>query len=156
MIQLMEPCEKRPVRFMELFQFRDWRVKVYSIAYKRDFARSELVDSAKELALSVFPEFGQGNGRYGVGYLGVHDGRGENFVFADWWQDENELHHHVFTSPSESPEDLIEKTSSGVTACIWDLRVQCFERNAWVDKVLRNPAGPNLDAYLSTVLNEDA
>jgi hypothetical protein len=32
----------------------------------------------------------------GVGFLGVHGGRGADFVCIDWWAEENESHHHVY------------------------------------------------------------
>jgi hypothetical protein len=38
---------------------------------------------------------------YHLGFLGVHDGRTSNFVFLDYWAEENELHHHVFVSPAD-------------------------------------------------------
>ena len=47
-------------------------------------------------------------------------------------------------------------TATGPAACVWDLRVIGFERDAWLSKVLRNPSGPDIDAYLSERLNEDA
>ena len=31
-----------------------------------------------------------------------------------------------------------------------------FEREAWVETVLRNASGPDLDAYLRQKLNDDA
>ncbi|BBD09850.1 hypothetical protein [Desulfovibrio ferrophilus] len=149
---MSEPCELRPIRFMELLEFDGWRIKVYGIAYGREEPRSELMAAARVLARRAFPRPACEDGRYGVGYLGVHDGRGSNFVFTDWWADENELHHHVFISPSDDPEALEEFTATGVSACIWDMKVMCFERDTWVKKVLRNPDGPDLQAYLETGL----
>jgi hypothetical protein len=92
---------------------------------------------------------------YSVGFLGVHDGRTSNFVFVDWWADENELHHHVFISPTNEPAKLVDMTATGPAACVWDLRVIGFERDAWVETVLRNPAGANINAYLDRRLNEN-
>jgi hypothetical protein len=34
--------------------------------------------------------------------------------------------------------------------------VLSFERNAWVEAVLANPSGPDIDEYLASTLNEDA
>lgn len=153
MIRLKEPYKKRPIRFLELFQPSGWKLKVYGIAYNRELPRPELLEAAKNLAMEKLPQIS--DSIYGVGFLGVHDGRGVNFVFLDWWQDENELHHHVFTSPTEQPSRLKEVTHTGVSACVWDLRVICFERQAWVDQVLNNPEGPDIEGYLAYQLNED-
>ncbi|HYP00784.1 MAG TPA: hypothetical protein VER76_11385 [Pyrinomonadaceae bacterium] len=151
---LQEPYEARPVRFLEEWQHAGWRLKVYGIGYRRERPRAELVETAKRLARACLPEAGAG-GNYGVGYVGAHDGRAANFIFVDWWADENELHHHVFAAPSDELNDLPEITATGVSVCVWDLRVQCFEREAWLDAVLRNPNEHSLDDYLRRQLNED-
>jgi hypothetical protein len=155
MIKLQEPYQPRPIRFLELWQEAEWRLKVYGIAYQRPLPRPELLEAAKRVAR---PRLLSANGQrhYGVGFLGVHDGRGANFVFVDYWADENELHHHVYVSPADDPVALDYVTPTGLVACVWDLRVLGFERQAWVDTVLANPAGPDVEQYLLRRLNEDA
>ena len=156
MIELREPYEKRPIRFLEEWREEGWRLKVYGIAYRRGRPRVELIETAKRLARGKLPRPADGEGRYGVGFLGVHDGRGANFVFVAWWADENELHYHVWAGPSEEPQSLEYINEKGPAACVWDLRVVGFERDAWVAEVLAREAGPDVDAYLSRRLNEDA
>jgi hypothetical protein len=39
----------------------------------------------------------------GVGFLGVHGGRGADFVCIDWWAEENESHHHVYMASHNQP-----------------------------------------------------
>jgi hypothetical protein len=153
---IAEPCETRPIRFIELAEFSGWTIKVYGIAYQRPQPRPDVLTAAMDLAKAAFPQPPEAQGRYGVGFMGVHDGRGVNFVFCDWWADENELHHRVFVSPHDRPHNFEDMTATGPTACVWDLRVLCFERQAWLDKVLRNPRGPDINAYLETTLREDA
>ena len=157
MLELSEAYEERPIRFLELWAEAGWRVKVYGIAYRRAAPRAELLEAARRVArerlFALAPDKG---GRYGVGFVGAHDGRGVNFVFVDWWADENELHHHVYVSPPERPAELQETTATGLIACVWDLRVLAFEREAWLAEVLRNPSGPDLEGYLSRCLNENA
>lgn len=156
MIQLQEPYSPRPIRFMELWQESGWQIKIYGIAYDRELPRAELLDAAKNVARERLAQVPSDMSTYGVGFLGVHDGRGVNFVFLDWWAEENELHHHVYVSPKDRPSAFTYVTPSGLTACVWDLRVMCFERQAWLDSVLKNPHGPNLGMYLESRLNEDA
>jgi hypothetical protein len=153
MIKLAEPYEPRPIHCLDVWEHAGWRLKLYSIACNRPTARAALVDAAQAAARERLPQPAVTPDRYGVGFLGVHDGRGVNFVFVDWWADENELHHHVYISPVDQP-DRLEYRTSGSIACVWDLRVMAFERQAWIDTVLANPAGPDLDAYLARQLNE--
>jgi hypothetical protein len=93
--------------------------------------------------------------QYHLGFLGVHDGRTSKFVFLDFWADENELHHHVFVSPSAHPDQFTYVTPTGLSACVWDLRLPAFERDAWVAHVLQRSASPDFDGYLSATLNAD-
>ena len=152
----MQPYEPRPIRFLRLWEHAGWRLKVYGIACRRPAPRPELVQAAMRVAAERLDAIPSGLLHYSAGFLGIHDGRTANFVFLDWWAEENELHHHVYVSPTDRPADLRYETPSGLAACVWDLRVIEFERRAWIDAVLRNPAGPDLDAYLRATLNEDA
>ena len=38
-------------------------------------------------------------------------------------------------------------------ACVWDLAVIGFEREAWLEAVLSNPRGPDVEAYLARRLS---
>ncbi|HEX8128556.1 MAG TPA: hypothetical protein VF527_05590 [Pyrinomonadaceae bacterium] len=151
---LREPYEPRPIRFLEEWAIDGWRLKVYGIAYRRAQPRAELIETARHVARESLPAAHTG-GNYGVGYVGIHDGRGANFIFVDWWADENELHHRVYAAPSQELKDLPEITATGLSVCVWDLRVQCFEREAWLETVLRNPRGADWEDYLRRRLNED-
>jgi hypothetical protein len=152
----MTPYALRPIRFLELWQPDTWRLKVYGIAYERAAPRAELIDAGKRIAERTLTNLADATDHYSVGFLGIHDGRTSNFVFIDWWAEVNELYHRVFVSPTDESANLIETTATGPTACVWDLRVISFERDAWLETVLRNPAGPNFDEYLLRRLNEDA
>ena len=127
------------------------------IAYGRELLRDELVEAARQVAREQLTASTDGVGHYcGVGFLGIHDGRGETLVFVDYWANENELNHHVYVSPSEDPTSLEYVTLPGLIACAWDLRILSFERGAWVEAVLAKHAGPDVGAYLARTLNEDA
>jgi hypothetical protein len=155
-LNLQEAYDVRPIRFLELWRESGWTLKVYGIAYGRERPREELVEAAKAVARKRLTGSTSEQNHYGVGFLGVHDGRGANFVFVDYWADEDELHHHLYVSPSAEPASLEDVTSTELIACTWDLRVLSFERDAWVEAVLANPSGPNMEGYLAHTLNEDA
>ncbi len=155
MISLSEPYEPRTIRFLELWSPLGWRMKVYGIVRSEACPRPDLVLAAKEIALDLLENRTTQHSHYGVGFVGIHEGRGANFVFVDWWADENELHHHVFISSSDDLLSLKEKTRDDPTACVWDLGVLAHEREAWVDTVLANPKGPDPDAYLARQMNRE-
>ena len=152
-IALVEKHVARAIRFDDVWETDGWRVKVYGIAYRRPAPRPELLAVAKKIAAEILPRPADAEGRYGVGFLGVHDARGGCFVFVDWWADENELHHHPFLGPS--PEELRPARPEDSIACLWDLAVVAFERQAWLHAVLKNPHGPDLERYLAAQLNDD-
>jgi hypothetical protein len=154
-VQLAEPYRARPVRFLDLAELDGWRIKVYGIAYEGERPRAAFVEAALDIARRSLPAPASTDDRYGVGFLGVHQGRGSNFVFLDWWAHENELHHHVWFSSQREPTDLREEQPQDPIACAWDIGVLAHERTAWVSHVLANPSGPDLDAYLSDQLTAE-
>lgn len=145
--------EPRPVRFLDLWEIDVWRLKTYGISYKQSTPRAELIAAAKSTASTFLREHPTQLPHYGVGFLGIHDGRGENQVFLDFWVNENELVHRYWVSRPDTPEELHDAPEDHNSVCVWDLMVQCFERQAWVDCVLANPKGPDFEAYLQRRLD---
>lgn len=155
MFKLVEPYEKRPIRFLELWETGGWRLKVYSLAYQMPLARPQVVATSKGVLWRHLVTAAKGQPHYNTGFMGINDGRGAIFAFVDFWADENELHHHVFVSPKEAVEKLEYKTPTGLIACVWDAALIAFERQAWVDTMLNNPREPDIQQYLATQMNQD-
>lgn len=154
-LELLEPYRPRPIRFLELLERDGWRIKLYGAAYARERPRDEFVEATKALAWRVLPRPADADGRYGVGFACAHDGHGGCFSFVDWWADENELHHELHLAPEDRPDELAPAAADALTACVWDLAIMAFERQAWLDAVLQNPDGPDLEAYLDARLDTD-
>ena len=150
-IELAEPYIPRPVSALGTWRHGDWRMKRYTIAYRREAARPELIEAAESVAADILPTPAITPTRYGVGFLGIHDGRGAGLVFVDWWENENDLHHHVFLSPDTDPGALRPATPNELVACVWDLSVMTHEREAWMRHVFAAD-DPDLDAYLEDQL----
>lgn len=149
-LMISEDFRPRPARFLGLWEIGGWRMKAYGLHAEHKRVLPELVNAARDLAATVLPH---ASDAYGVGFIGVHCGRDSNFIFIDWWANENELHHHVFVSSLEKPLELAP-APDGVIACVWDLQVIWFERNVWVEKVLNNSRGADVEAYLKKVLDD--
>ncbi len=111
--------------------------------------------AAQRVARERLPHPASEDGRYGVGFLGAHDGRDACVAFVDWWANEDELHHHLYVAPADRPGELTPAGPADFTACTWDLAVLAFERNAWLAAVLQNPGGPDLERYLQAQLSGD-
>src|SRR5437879_3487360 len=129
-------------------------MKLYGIARRREWPRRELLESARrivpvELAKTELND-------YKVGFVCAHDGRNACFVFVDFWGNENELFHRVFLSRRNEPQVLSPWKISDSSVCVWDLRLQSFERDAWIKHVLKKPDGPHFDSYLQERMNGDA
>ena len=123
--------------------------------YRGERPVAALVHAAMTMAREQLPRPAITHDRYGVGFLGAHDGRGANFVFLDWWANEDELHHRRWLSSKEAPGRLRQTGPDDFTACAWDLAVIMHERTAWVGHVLSRTQGPDLEAYLADRLNAD-
>lgn len=149
----------RPIRFLELSLRKGWRLKVYGIRYQGDEPRElpepALVEAAKGLAFDELEQPAKAQDRYGVGFLIVHQGENRNWVLLDWWYDSEILKQRLYSSPQERPLDIQPVTQADLLACTWELAVHAFERQAWVDLVLNNPSGPDLDAYCDRRLSAD-
>jgi len=151
---VQEPYRPRAIRFLEMWEHESWTLKVYGIRYGADRPDATGVTAAKKVAAERLTTTGVGDG-YGVGFVGIHQGRGSTFVFVDWWANENELRHFVYCTDGPDILTLRPATEADSVACVWDLRVMQFEREAWVETVLANPNGPDLDAYLNRQLSGD-
>ena len=153
-LHLVEPYAPRPVRPFGLERHEGWVLKLYEISYRGSVSEA-LKRAARQAARDRLPLPAVTPHRHGIGFMGAHEGRGGNFVFLDWWAQENELHHHVWFSGHDAPEDLREAGPADPVACCWDLSVICHERAAWVRHVLAHPDEPDIDAYLSDVLDAE-
>lgn len=156
-IELTSPYKTRPVRCQEIWEHDGWRIKVYGISGRGDAPAPELVEATKSLAARILPKPAETSDHYGVAFLYAHQGAdGGGYTSVNWWARDNELYHYQYESPPDALTALrsVEETG-GSTACVWDIAVIAHERQAWVDRVLANDAGPDLEAYLAAQLNAD-
>lgn len=151
----MERYRPREIRLLELWEPGGWRIKVYGIGAEGRMPPAALVDAGKGAASKVLERVASATDHHGVGFLAVHEGRGADVAFLDWWAAENELHHHLWIAEPGRPEFLRPREPGELVACVWDLEVIGFERDAWVRHVMEHPDAPRWDAYLSAALDRD-
>ncbi len=148
------PYRRRPLRFIGRERLGDWRLKLYGIALPGRAPRPELVDATLALAAEALPRPAVAANRYGTGFVIAHDATASCIGLIYWWEQLNELHQRVFVGPKDRPDGMapLRHPAAG---CVWELGILDFERRAWVEDVLANPAGPDLDRYFTRRLDAD-
>ncbi len=149
--------KKRPVRFLEIIQVNGWQIKVYSIS-----VRQPVVDASWiELVRQQLPEWLNKTGNhtlptYKIATLILHEGREGCFAIISWWVDENMLQLFVYLADYNTTTSFKLFSDNGIVTCVWEMAVLWFERNAWVNCVLKNPGDPDsIKKYLACQMNED-
>ncbi|MBH8608766.1 isochorismatase [Thermoactinomyces sp. CICC 10521] len=149
----MKPYQKRAIAFLELWSPGDWNIKVYGITSPSRNLEQTLIEAAKDTISFILPSQATEEGRHGVGFMGIHAADDGNFLFVDWWWNENELYHYSFIA-SPGSNVFHNVTSTGRMFCIWELYVLGYEREAWIQWVLDNDL-PDIEQYLQSRLNKN-
>jgi len=138
----------RPARFLRIEEAGDWQLKIYSLAMPGKVARPELVEATVGLAAEHLPRPAITGDRYGAGFTISHDAMSVCFALIYWWQGGNELHQRCFMSPHDDPRALT-RLAEPAAGCVFELGIIEFERRAWIEEVLADPPGPDLDRYFA-------
>jgi hypothetical protein len=151
---LQAPYKPRHVRFIRREDVAGWQLKLYGIALNGKEPDPPFVEATRDLAASILPQPPATDNRYGVAFATAHDATSLYIALVYWWQSENELHQRIYLSPKEEPIAFTQ-VENQPTGCVWELAIVDFERRAWIEDVLANPDGPDLDRYLERRLAED-
>ena len=149
---------RRAIRFVEPWRHRGWQFKIYGInpdlpAAGRSVVEPASIGHAKGLAVLRLTEARRAD-EEGFGFLIVHQGHLARWVLVDCWRERILLDHWLHKADLGSP-DRFELMTDGLCACVWELRVIEFERQAWTRCVLRAGAAPDYAAYMDARLDED-
>jgi hypothetical protein len=131
--------------------YSGWRLKMYGIRGRDRLVPAALFDAARNLAASHLPTPAHASERYGVGFAICHDAHDFDTVTLDWWERSNELRHLVFRSHGEVVR-FDNVTHLGEAACVWELAIIAFEREAWIDAVLKD-GSKDFSEYLQRSLS---
>ena len=143
-----EPYTKRPVKFLQQVSSKGWKIKVYAISVKTEPLAKELVSNGIKAIISHLPQPALTENRYGVGFMIIHQGAMRNWFLLDWWEQEDIMHHRLFSSPLDNPDAISAESDSSLIACVHELRVIAFESEAWIKTVLSKDNKANFDDYL--------
>jgi len=155
-IHFTEPYEDRPVKFLELSEDKGWKFKIYAIVHKKNTPPDgKTIEIAKQFAKDCIEKYHYIADSYGLGYIIIHKGRDSNFIVINWWLGENMVCTHSFLSPLNNQYLYQEITHTGMNVCVWDSLIHSFERNAWVNFIMKNPDTPDIKGYLKAIYKED-
>ncbi len=129
----------RLAKFVSDERFGAWACKLYGLADPDKGVRAELLDRTRELAARSLPDEG-----YGASFAIAHDAA-YPIALVYWWQGVNELHQRSFIGETIGGLEPVEWTPAG---CVYELAIVEFERRGWIEDVIGNPDGPDLERYL--------
>jgi hypothetical protein len=144
--ELARHYHQRLGEFVSEDRLGEWRLKLYGLARPEQGVRPELLEATRGLAGQSLPAVD--GDRHGAAFAIAHDARFP-IALIYWWQGLNEIHQRIFAGPEgAAPSDLREITGQPM-GCVWELGIVEFERRAWIEDVIGNPDGPDLDRYMS-------
>ena len=153
----------RPIRFLELIDGRnhnapDLRIKLYGVTAREGESKpgSEIIKAARTVAIdrlsaaqTAIPE-----SSLCIGLACIHEALDGNYLMTAAWAYENVLLTQV-SQITVTPEIAVTDFSPHTPLCIWEIKIFAFERNAWIERVLKNPTPEGIESYLSYALNID-
>ena len=122
-------------------RYGDWRFKLYGLADPAKGVRPELLDATRERAEASLPAEG-----YGAAFGIAHDAA-YPIALVYWWQGTNELHQQLVRGRDDRGAGAGAVDARRLR--VRELAVVEFERRAWIEDVIGNPEGPDLDRYLA-------
>lgn len=150
-----EVYQTRPIRFIEIYACAGWRVKIYSISVKAEtVAAEQLFEAKKQLPIWLENSKITALQNYQIATLIIHEGNEGCFAVMSWWVDENMLQLFAYLRWYGQPQFHL-LSDKGIVSCVWEMAILCFERNAWVEHVLKRGKNPDFDNYLQQQLHID-
>lgn len=147
------PYAPRHVSFQRLIDIDGWQLKVYAICLPGRTVDEELLELAVAAAGKSLPPR-DAPGVHGLVFLTIHDAADFTYALVNWWVSENEIHQDLLSSEVGDAVALRRHPSQAI-GCVWELSVTDFERRAWIETILANPSGPDVDAYLAKRFHGD-
>ena len=143
----------RMVKFENIVEVNNWKVKVYSITNKKQFSAGDILENA----ISETPKWLE-NAKilkvpnYSIATLIVHEGIDGVWTLINWWIGGEIMQNFTYHTSLEKPNEFKPLPCDGSMACVWEMSVICHERKAWIKHILKNADTPNFDEYLADVI----
>ncbi|SDP95631.1 hypothetical protein SAMN04487905_1182 [Actinopolyspora xinjiangensis] len=156
----MNPLTYSPrlVRTLSPVEVRGRVWKTYTMfANPHDSAVLPDMEWLRESVASVLSELPPHGRDHEVGFLILHYGMEDAYLLLSQWYDADMLKHWVRGSviDADGNTTFVPLAQQDLIACVWELEVIKFERDAWVNTVLTHGQldKTSLDAYLDTTFS---
>lgn len=131
-----------------------YRLKSYAMYLSRGAAKEVLPDSELQDLLKKCLPPPVDPLDHGVGFVLVHYARDGDYLLVSRWYGGNMLKHELFalshTAHGWQAEPLV---STNIVACVWELQVITFERQAWVSTAMaKGGTEDSFESYFKMVL----
>lgn len=152
----MKTYQPRRVEFNRMVTIDGWNVKVYQITYRLQFESKGVLNKA----ILKLPEWLEksktlGLETYRTAFLIVHEGRDGVWTLLNWWIGGEMLQSITFYTDFNRPNEFQMLPKEGFMACVWEMAVTNFEREMWIEHILKKAEHPNFTAYLEANLNKE-
>lgn len=116
---------------------------------------AELMSAARGIARELLTSK-LSDGAHGLGFGVLHQGTLGNWLLINWWARGILLYQRVYQAGPESAATFVLRTD-GLLACIWELSVLSFERDAWVRSIRESShgRGSQVESYLEARFDDD-
>lgn len=150
----LEPYKKRHIKFITQACHDGWRFKVYGINKDDTPIPNKLTQQVLQAVPPFLSQPAVSEQRYGVGFITIHCGSLRNWILLDWWEQQDILHHRLFSSPLDSSAEITPELDRSLIACVHELRVVNFESEAWIKHALNDTQATAIDNYLNCRFEE--
>ncbi len=152
----MRIYKPRKVEFTRMVTTGGWSIKVYQITCRLKFESEGVLDNA----VSNLPRWLEksktlGFETYRAAFLIVHEGRDGVWTLLNWWTGGEMLHSITFYTDFNQPDEFQMLPKEGFMACVWEMAVTIFEREMWIEHILKKAGNPDFTAYLEAKLNKE-
>jgi hypothetical protein len=152
----MRIYKPRKVEFNRMVTTDGWSVKVYQLTCRLEFESKGVLDNAV-LNLPKWLERSKTLGfeTYRTAFLIVHEGHDGVWTLLNWWIGGEMLQSITFYTDFNKPDEFQMFPREGFMACVWEMAVIIFEREMWIEHILRQADNPDFTTYLEAHLNKE-
>lgn len=146
----MKNYQARKTEFSRLITINGWNVKVYTITARDSFESKTILEKAIDrlpewLAKSKKLQFPT----YRAAFLIVHEGRDGVWSLINWWIGGEMLQTMTFLTNWAMPNEFISVPKEGAMVCVWEMAVIGFERDKWIEHILKKAGNPDFETYFN-------